>query len=465
MRGRVVGVVFAGLVLTASAAAAQPSLYATVTGSSKAGVAQFDVRSGGLLAHKSPGKVGPAKTLAGLTITPDGRNAYVAVNSTNPGPGPTTLQKDILQFSIDRASGKLVRKKPFKARTGLAPTGIVVTPNGRFAYVATSFKNTIWQYRVQPSGQLKALSPGSVKTGDAPLDVAVSPNGRNLYAANVNEGSFGITQYAIAKNGTLHPLFPAQVEANQPSNISLTPDGRSAYAPVLGGIEQYDVGSGGALRPKIPDVVPLGIAPDGVAISATGRSLYVGTEPAINQFDIAPATGKLTPKSPPTVAVPGQPIATVNDLQVGPGNRGLYAAAACCASVFQYSIRRGPETLVSKSPALIGAFDTPNVLALTPDNPTAAFSVRRKGMKVFVDATRSYDSGARITLFSWSFGDGSHTAGRKAGHRYKHAGRYRITLKLRSRYGCGRGGHVFTGHVALCTGAHARLSHAVRIRR
>jgi DNA-binding beta-propeller fold protein YncE len=446
---------------------ARRSAYAVVSGSAKAGVAQFDILAGGRLSSKRPAKVGPARGLTGITLTPNGRTAYVAFNSTNPDGGPTRLGQVLLQYGIDRATGKLARKRPFTVRSGLGPSGVVVAPNGAHAYAGNSSSNSISQYRVLPTGRLSPLSPASARSGQAPLDVAVSPNGRNLYAANANEGFRGITQYTIRPNGTLAPKSPWKVLANQPSNIALTPDGRSAYAAVAEGVEQLDVArTTGKLTPKTPGLLPVGVAPDGIAVTPNGRNVYVGSEAGIAQFSVDPTTEKLTPKLPPLVTVPGEPDLSVGDLEVTPDGRTLYVAGACCTKVFQFDISVFSGTLSPKVPLAVGSIDTPQVMAVAPDAPVAAFSATHSARTVRFNGARSYDGGGAIARFTWSFGDRSGLASGppRPQHTYRRAGRYRVTLAVTSTSGCSFARRVSTGHTLLCSGAHARASHLVVVR-
>jgi 6-phosphogluconolactonase (cycloisomerase 2 family) len=74
-------------------------------------------------------------------------------------------------------------------------------------------------------------------------------------------------------------------------------------------ISQFKVTSSGALRPLKPANVPGGQSPYGVAVNPQGTSLYAvdvgpSLHPAnkISQYTISPTTGRLTPKSPATVA-------------------------------------------------------------------------------------------------------------------------------------------------------------------
>ena len=76
-----------------------------------------------------------------------------------------------------------------------------------------------------------------------------------------------------------------------------------------GNVSQFDVGPGGALSPKSPATVPVGVLPVGVAVSADGRSVYVTNSfsGTISQFDVS-ADGALAPKSPATVPAGNSPF-------------------------------------------------------------------------------------------------------------------------------------------------------------
>jgi hypothetical protein len=75
-------------------------------------------------------------------------------------------------------------------------------------------------------------------------------------------------------------------------------------------ITQFDIGAGGRLSPKSPATVAAGIQPIGVAVSPEGSSVYV-TDTAgdkVFQYDVG-AGGRLSPKSPATVAAGIHPVA------------------------------------------------------------------------------------------------------------------------------------------------------------
>ncbi|MEY4563131.1 MAG: hypothetical protein RLZZ618_2408 [Pseudomonadota bacterium] len=87
------------------------------------------------------------------------------------------------------------------ATTQTAACWVVVTPNGRYAYVTNTASGTISSYKVQKSGQL-ALAQGIATTsGAGPIDAAIAADGRGLFV--LNAGSNSITSFAIDRDGSL----------------------------------------------------------------------------------------------------------------------------------------------------------------------------------------------------------------------------------------------------------------------
>jgi 6-phosphogluconolactonase len=96
------------------------------------------------------------------------------------------------------------RPMPISASVGTTQTAacwVVVTPNGRHAYVTNTGSGTISSYRVRRTGKL-TLAQGIAATSDAgPIDAAISADGRSLFV--LNAGSRSITSFAIAGDGSL----------------------------------------------------------------------------------------------------------------------------------------------------------------------------------------------------------------------------------------------------------------------
>lgn len=85
--------------------------------------------------------------------------------------------------------------------TQTAACWVVVTPNGRHAFVTNTSSGTISSYGIRRSGQL-VLARAVAATSDAgPIDAAISSDGRGLFV--LNAGGSSITSYDVARNGSL----------------------------------------------------------------------------------------------------------------------------------------------------------------------------------------------------------------------------------------------------------------------
>jgi 6-phosphogluconolactonase (cycloisomerase 2 family) len=156
---------------------------------------------------------------------------------------------------------------------------------------------------------------------------AAPSRGPFVYVAN--KGRDSISQFAAppSSGGALRPLSTLTVPAGPfPYTIAVDPQGTSAYATSSASkVYQYTINAAtGKLTPKSPATVATrsgGTA--AIAFTPNGRSAYaVGT--SISQYSIDAITGKLTPKSPATVATPPNP----EPIAVSPN--GKYAYVATC---------------------------------------------------------------------------------------------------------------------------------------
>jgi 6-phosphogluconolactonase len=85
---------------------------------------------------------------------------------------------------------------------------VVVTPNGRYAYVTNTGSGSISGYSIDFDGQIALLDAdgrtGVTGDGSAPIDLAIADGGRHLYSLNSGTNSIGIFQ--IHANGSLTAL-------------------------------------------------------------------------------------------------------------------------------------------------------------------------------------------------------------------------------------------------------------------
>lgn len=85
---------------------------------------------------------------------------------------------------------------------------VVVTPNGRFAYVTNTGSGSISGYRIDVNGHIELLdangSTGVTGDGSGPIDLALTDNGHFLYS--LNSGTNAIGAFRVQADGSLTPL-------------------------------------------------------------------------------------------------------------------------------------------------------------------------------------------------------------------------------------------------------------------
>ena len=453
-------------------AGAPASVWGTFGGQAlgqNARVDQFDIGAGGALKLKSPSWFTVAKPSA-IAVTPDARSVYVA-SDVEPG--------RILQYDVVAATGALTAKSVASVSTGAHPNAIAISPDGKSAYVTSPADSTIWQYDVGADGALHQKTLPWVYSPDAPNGVAVSPDGKSLYATQDNGKIAG---YDVGADGTLLKKSPWTISGsglNQPYLLVFSPDGKSLYVggrhpqyASTGAIVQFDVGAGGALTPKSPAYFTAGAKLQQIAVSPDGKSVYVTNMSYNNnpgyvlQYDVA-AGGALTPKSPATVSVGVGTVAI--GLAVNPDGGSVYvgswADGDVGAFVYQFDVG-GSGLLHAKSPASVfQGWEMGRLVAAPDQGPVAAFSATaaQAGSVSTFDGSGSSDSDGSVVRYDWSFGDGNTGNGATPTHAYATAGTYTVTLTVTDNVGCATT-VVFTGQTASCNGGDAaRKSRTVTV--
>lgn len=130
-----------------------------------------------------------------LTFHPSGRFAYLAAE----------LDNTVVVCAYDPATGRLTPGRPQPTGTGEGtsyPAQIVVTGEGRFAFLANRGHNSITRYAIERAGaRLRLLDTVPVE-GDFPRQLAFSPSQRLLFTANQKSGSVSVFK-VDARSGTL----------------------------------------------------------------------------------------------------------------------------------------------------------------------------------------------------------------------------------------------------------------------
>ena len=337
---------------------------------------------------------------------------------------------------VDRSAPKL-RCGTARALAGPGPfmgsRAIAVSPDGRNVYVASSRSDAIAVFRRnpktgalgQPSGAAGCVAAkGAFDCGKAvglngPNSVAVSANGRNVYATS--RGSNAVTTFRRDRpTGALHQLpgaagcvagvpLPGCASGAAllgPDVVVVSDDGASVYVGSFfgnavavfsrdrkNGVLSQAAGSAGCIAAAIAGCAPgtaLG-APEGMAISDDGASLYVASalSNAVVVLDRDPATGALTQPSdgsgcvvdsPLTSCTTGVQLAGANAVALSPGGNDAYVTSLFSNSVTSFSRASTSGALTQKSGTLgclvwlraVGcsfgrALSSPEGLAVSPD--------------------------------------------------------------------------------------------------
>jgi DNA-binding beta-propeller fold protein YncE len=372
-------------------------------------------------------------------------------------PAPKDTSQKALPGSLvqlDGARGCTVDRSAPKSRCGTARAlagpgpfmgsrAIAVSPDGRNVYVASSRSNAIAVFRRnpktgalgQPSGTAGCVAAkGASGCGKAiglngPNSVAVSANGRNVYATS--RGSNAVTAFRRDRaTGALHQLpgaagcvsgvplpgCAAGAALLGPDVVVVSKDGANVYVGSFfgnavavfsrdrkSGALSQPTGSAGCIAAAIAGCAPgtaLG-APEGMAISDNGASLYVASalSNAVVVLNRDPTSGALTQPgdgsgcivdSALTGCTTGVQLAGANAVALSPGSGDAYVTSLFSNSVTSFT-RSASSGALTQKPGTLGclvwlravgcsfgrALSSPEGLAVSPDGESvyaAAFA-------------------------------------------------------------------------------------------
>ncbi len=351
------------------------------------------------------GACSPGKAVDGassVTVSPDGRSAYVA----------SQLSDAVAVF--DRAADGTLTQKPGLAGcvsdTGAAgcadgsaldrATSVTVSPDGRSAYVASAASGAVAVFDRAADGTL-TQKPGTAgctsETGagacadgralDFAVSVTVSPDGRSAYITS--QQSDAVAVFNRAADGTLTqkpgtagcisntgagPCADGRA-LTAAASVTISPDGRSAYVAsfLSDAVAVFDRAADGALTQKPGTAGCIsetgagpcadGTALDGavsVTVSPDGRSAYAASaeSDAAVVFDRA-ANGTLTQK-PGTAGciseigagacADGPALDGARSVTVSPDGSSAYVASFDIGAVAMFD--RAPDGTLTQTPGL-----------------------------------------------------------------------------------------------------------------
>jgi VCBS repeat-containing protein len=328
--------------------------------------------------------------------------------------------------------------------SGLSACGgssIAGGPPPAYAYVASAdaghrpVPGVVYQYTVGPDGSLTPMGITSVATGVAPTAMVPDPAGHYVYVANLGDAT--ISQYAVGMAGELSPLSPAVVSIGGPFPravggwMSVDPSGRFLYVVTLAqdpagpsaAIEQYSIGSGGALTPLTPayvDVPAFGYGP--LAIDPSGHYAYLAGQAnapsgQVSQFSIGD-DGTVSPLVPAAVAATAGAVSVT----ISPNGDSAYVLSVCVDSacdgqVSQYAIGASGALTSTGNTTLTGSHIYPAAMAIDDSGSSAYLLTNFQGVDTNTGAVYQYainGTGALVPDTPGSLGVSSGAVGETA---------------------------------------------------
>jgi 6-phosphogluconolactonase (cycloisomerase 2 family) len=275
----------------------------------------------GVLTPTSPATVHTGWFPQAITIDPKGRFVYTA-NSDD---------ATVSMFTINQTTGVLTPTSPATVSTLVPnellsdPSFLTVDPTGQFAYVTASLSDgaAVFMYTInQTTGLLTPTSPALVYTGGIPFQVVVSPNGKFAYVADNlagNNTTDGVWEYTInPTTGVLTPTPSIAIPAGGgPTAVAVDPT--SSYAYVVN--RQDNSVSMFTINPTTGDLTL-----NATATNPTG-AIGAGLEPFHADFDPSGKFLYVTDEDGPTTIF----TVNTNGTLTNTGNTGIATGAISTA--------------------------------------------------------------------------------------------------------------------------------------
>ena len=283
-----------------------------------------------------------------VAVSPDG--GFVLVANFN--------SDDVSVFRLDADTGTLSGGE--RVRAGDGPLSVAVSPDG-FVLVVNFNSDGVSFLRPDPAFGLSA----SPATGRSPQTITVHPSGEFCLVTNLSphnpmdpfrRGSVSIHRIDSSR-GALQPfLNPRFVDAGEgPFALAIAPGGKHVYVANLFSddvavfhIDEdscFDQDEGATSCLSLMDIVPVGITPADIKLTAEGSQAYVANfdSDSISIFNRDSNTGQLSLK--------GQVQAGPGPFNLGIDSEGsfLYVANFKSDTVSQYEILPGGDLMPTQT--------------------------------------------------------------------------------------------------------------------
>jgi DNA-binding beta-propeller fold protein YncE len=248
---------------------------------------------------------------------------------------------------------------------GSGTNAIIVTADGKTAFVSNEFANT-------PTGTVSKIDLASGKVrwsitvGQEPVDIEFVPNSGEEWAWVANLGDQSITTVNLVRGEVGTTI---KVLGQQPNTVAFSPDGSVCYVanwltdnPAGSSVTPIKVTDNGASGTVLPSFL-VGLHPNSVAFTKDGTTAYVVNKGSKSLTPVDVATN--TPEAP--IAMPGQPIL----IGVSPDGTLAYVMIAddTTDAVVRLDLTTKPATVGAPIQLVKGC--QPHWVAFTPDGTTA----------------------------------------------------------------------------------------------
>jgi DNA-binding beta-propeller fold protein YncE len=206
-----------------------------------------------------------------LAITPNGQLALVANSMDWVADGPGwKASPDTKVYVIDLTANPPVRVDT--VAVGKQPSGMAINRAGNLALVANRADNSISVLSIQGK-QVKLVD--TVTIGEQVAHVAFTPDGKRALAAKFPGHKVALLEVdgqkvTYTKRDLVVGLWPYNLDITPDGKLALTADNGNAGGSD-GNVDTVSVIDMEANPPRVIDKVVVGEAPEGIAISPTGR--------------------------------------------------------------------------------------------------------------------------------------------------------------------------------------------------
>lgn len=252
---------------------------------------------------------------------------------------------------------------------GSDPSGVLFSPDSTTAYVANFAASTVSviDTATQQVTQTIALAANSF-----PQEMALSKDGTSLYVDGTANSSVSVID--TATDAVTHTI-PVGVD---PEGIAVSPDGSTVYVvnSIIFGSFDGSVSIIDAATDTVTNTIGVGPSPYGVAVSPDGASVYV-----VNSNSTANAAGSVSVIDAGTGAITSTIPVGIDATQVAITPDGATAYVVNGADSSVSVITTATRTVT----ATLSVGPTPHGIAISPDGSTAYITNSTVGTMSIID--------------------------------------------------------------------------------